>query len=447
MRSLRLRLTRSGGGLGGRVVLVLVFLAAAGLAGCATNPVTGQQEISFMGRQEEVRVGRRQYPTMTQLYDGTLRDTRLQNYVTELGRQLASVSHAPDLPYAFNVVNSSVPNAYALPGGFVSVTRGLLLEMDHEGELAAVLGHEIAHATARHGAQQHTRNVFTGLLLAAGQIYLHTEGVQYAGLYGDLGGLGARAILASYSRRQEREADRLGIRYMARAGYDPEGMVDLQRLLLRMREREPGTLEQIFASHPFSEERIEESRRTIDAVLQDVTVPEGRRLDRFDERVVRVWKPRRFAYDRMDSGVAHLRGEQPEKAIEAFRRAIDAYGGEALFHAWLGQALTVEGQPEKARSHFERALALNDGVFRIQFYSALNHLKLEQHEASLENLKRADQLLSGFPDVVFFRGLNHEKLGNREQSAQFYRQYLDMVSRGEKADHARRRLREWGRRG
>lgn len=427
-----------------RVMCVMLLLGGLVLGGCATNPVTGQQEISLLSRKEGIKLGRKQHTMMTQLYDGELQDEELQTYVSRVGHQLAAVSHAPDLPYEFNVVNTSVPNAYALPGGFVSVTRGLLLEMDHERELAAVIGHEIAHATARHGAQQYTRNVFTGLFLTIGEIYLRTEGVQYAGLYGDLGSIGAQAILASYSRSQEQQADRLGIHYMAKAGYDPEGMVDLQQTLLALREQRPGWIEQLFSTHPLSEERIADSRKIIDEVRGEVEIPRDQRLDQFEPRVVNTWKPRKPAYNHMDSGVSHLKNDKLEAAKEDFRTAIQIYDGEALFHGWLGQTLTTDDKSEEAREHFDRALALNDGVFRLQLFSGVNHLKLEQHEASLEDLRRADELLSGFPDVVFFRGVNHDKLGNREKAAQFYRQYLNKVSSGEKADHARRRLREWG---
>ncbi|MFB6346347.1 MAG: M48 family metalloprotease [bacterium] len=136
----------------------------------------------------------------------------------ELGSRLAEVSDAPGYPYEFNVVNSSTPNAYALPGGFISVTRGLLLEMTSEDQLAAVLGHEIVHVTARHAAQQRTRSTVSQLLLSAGNIYLQAENVSHAGLYQDLGSIGARAILSSYSRAQEKLSDRVGMRYMAKAG-------------------------------------------------------------------------------------------------------------------------------------------------------------------------------------------------------------------------------------
>lgn len=427
-----------------RVGCVMLLLVGLVLAGCATNPVTGEQEFSLISRKEGIRSGRQQHTMMTQLYDGELRDEALQTYVSRIGHQLAAVSHDPDLPYEFNVVNTSVPNAYALPGGFVTITRGLLLEMDHERELAAVIGHEIAHATARHGAQQYTRSVFTGLFLTVGEIYLRTEGVQSAGLYGDLGSIGAQAFLASYSRSQERQADRLGIHYMAKAGYDPEGMVDLQQTLLALREQQPGWIEQLFSTHPLSEERIADSRRVIGEVRREVDMPRDQRLNQFEPRVVETWKPRKPAYHHMDSGVAHLKNDKPEAAKEDFRTAIQTYDGEALFHGWLGRALSAQDKPEEARPHLDRALALNDGVFRLQLYSGVNHLELEQNQASLENLRRADELLSGFPDVMFFRGVNHDELGNREEAAKFYRRYLDKVSRGGKAEHARRRLREWG---
>jgi predicted Zn-dependent protease len=206
------------------------------VGGCSKNPVTGESNISFLDRQEEIKMGRKYYPLMTQRYGGELRGKTLQTYVQNLGEQIAAVSDRPNLPYQFNVVNSSTHNAYALPGGFISITRGLLLEMDREAQLAAVLGHEVVHVAARHSVQQQTQGFFTNILLTAGSLYLRVEGFQYTGLYQDLGHVGAKAYLASYSRSQERQADLVGMRYIAKAGYDPKGMMKLQKLLLNLKK-------------------------------------------------------------------------------------------------------------------------------------------------------------------------------------------------------------------
>lgn len=423
---------------------VVFLLPCLLLAGCAKNPVSGEREIALMSEKEEIRLGERHYPILTQIYGGELRGERLQEYVSRIGHQLADVSHNPDLPFEFNVVNTSDHNAYALPGGKVTVTRGLLLEMDREAQLAAVLGHEIVHATARHTVQQRTQGIFANVLMTAGSIYLRSEGVSYAGLYEDLGRVGASALLASYGRSQEEQADRVGMRYVAKAGYDPQGMIELQEILLRLREREPDLVQQLFASHPLSEERIEYSRREKEEVLSEIDPPEGNQLNRFEPLVVDVWKPRRPAYERLDEGIGEMKENRIAAALESFREALEVYDGEPLFHAWEGAALTELDRLESGRESLDRALDRKADVYRIRLFSGINHLERERYRDSLEDLDRADELLPEMPDVFFYRGRNHEELGNRNRAAEQYVEYLRRVQRGEKAEYARKRLREWG---
>lgn len=427
------------------LIVLLVLVMTGSVSGCVRNPVTGEQELSFMSRSEEIETGRKYYPVMTQMYNGELDDKQLQQYVDRLGSQLAKVSHAPDYPYEFNVVNTSVPNAYALPGGFITVTRGLLLEMTDESQLAAVLGHEIVHVTARHSAQQQTRSTLTSLLLTAGNIYMRTEGVAYAGLYSDLGSVGAQALLASYSRSQEKTSDRIGMRYMAKAGYDPKGMVELQRILLEERKAQPGLMQQIFASHPLSEDRIDYTLKEIEEVRKEIDIPRKNQLNRFDTLVAKRWKPRQPAYEAYDKGMEYLGEEKFDQAKQAFRTAISGYDGEALFHAGLGLVLTEQKQPKDGRSSLDKALGLNSDVFRIQLYSGFNHFELDHHENSLENLKRAEELLPGVPAVTFYQGRNHEELGDIREAAKAYDKYLQIAPKGPHADYCRARLREWTR--
>lgn len=426
------------------LVLVVTFVAVQ-LQGCATNPVTGESELAFMSKSQEIDIGQKHYPIMTQVNNGELQDSELQRYVQRIGEQIVEVSHRPNLPYEFNIVNSSTINAYALPGGKISVTRGLLLEMDQEEELAAVIGHEIAHVTARHAVQQQSRSVLTNVFLTAGSVYMKSEGVAYAGLYENLGQIGAGALLASYSRSQEQQADRLGIEYMAKAGYDPQGMVELQQILLEKRESEPGMVQQIFSSHPLSEDRISDSKKRIAEVRSNVQIPSDKRLRSFEGRVASTWKPRKPAYKSMDGGIKSLSNENTGKGIEQFNEAISKFSREALFHAWKGKALTLKGEKQAGRSALDKALSLNSNVFRIRMFSGINYFKIDNHKKSLNELETANGLIPKVPDVIFYRGRNHEELNNRDRAAHFYKQYLEKVKKGEKAQYCANRLQRWGR--
>ena len=189
------------------------------VGGCAVNPVTGQRELVLVSASEELAIGRAQYLPAQQMQGGIYAtDPELSAYVDRVGQKLAAVSGS-DLPYEFVVLNNSLPNAWALPGGKVAINRGLLTALNNEAELAAVLGHEVVHAAARHGAKQIERGLLLqGLLLGAA---VGTYDKTYAA--GVLVGaqLAAGLIGQKYSRDAEREADFYGTRFMARAGYDP----------------------------------------------------------------------------------------------------------------------------------------------------------------------------------------------------------------------------------
>ena len=237
---------------------VAAGLGAAVMAGCATNPATGERELSLIGEQQEISMGR-QADRDVQATIGVYEDPALQAYIEGVGTSLAQASERPELPWTFRVADDPAVNAFALPGGFVYVTRGLLATMNSEAELAAVLGHEIGHVTARHAVNRISRAQLTGLGLGIGMI-LSPELAQF----GDLASLGLNLLFLKYSRDDERESDELGLRYMLRVGYDPDAMVDVFAQLERASglsesERVPDWL----ATHPGPEER---GQRAADAL-------------------------------------------------------------------------------------------------------------------------------------------------------------------------------------
>lgn len=207
------------------------LLLAAALAGCGSavvNPVTGQAERSVMSEQAEVAEGASAHKQVLQEY-GVVRDARLQTYVNNLGQRLAKLSHRQQLAWHFTLLDSPEINAFALPGGYVYVTRGIMAYMQTEAELAGVLGHEIGHVTARHGAQRATRQQDAGLGVLAATVLgavLESQGVSGAGrLASDVSQTAAAGYVASYGRDQELQADGLGAEYLARNAFDPRHMI------------------------------------------------------------------------------------------------------------------------------------------------------------------------------------------------------------------------------
>ncbi|NOY12799.1 MAG: M48 family metalloprotease, partial [Deltaproteobacteria bacterium] len=201
-----------------RSLCLLIFFAI--LAGCAVNPVTGRNELAIMSvtPEQEAKLGKESFDQALQTMGGIYPDASINAYVDRVGQRIARRSHRPALHYTFKVVNDSSPNAFALPGGFIAVTRGLLINLEDEAQLAAVLGHEIGHVTARHSVQGMQRSTLLGMTVG---LMGALAGEEYGKLVSDIGGVTANLVDKSYSREQEREADRLGIDYMVLAGYAP----------------------------------------------------------------------------------------------------------------------------------------------------------------------------------------------------------------------------------
>src|SRR6185436_10854519 len=190
--------------------LLVSVVLALGLSACGVNPVTGKKELQFVSEAQELQIGAENYAPMRQSEGGDFKVLpELTSYVSGIGQKLAAVSDRKQLPYEFVVLNSSVPNAWALPGGKIAVNRGLLTELRSESELAAVLGHEITHAAARHGAKAQERGTILQAGLAVATIGAAVGGADQnvAGLLIQGAGLGAQLVQTKYGRDQELEAD------------------------------------------------------------------------------------------------------------------------------------------------------------------------------------------------------------------------------------------------
>jgi predicted Zn-dependent protease len=245
-----------------RLVAVVVLVA---VSACTTVPASGQQRFTgLLSEEQEKQIGAEEHQKVLEEY-GRYESPALERYVDSVGQLLAATSEMRDLNWTFTVLDSGIVNAMALPGGYVYVTRGLLALAQDEAELAAVIGHEIGHVTARHAAARYSRGVATQLgVLAAGVL---GQAVLGTGAVGDVAGVVGQGFLASYSRDQEYEADSLGIRYSSRIGFDPDGMARF----LEMLERERQVMAEvtgmaprgasIFDTHPPSLERADRARQ------------------------------------------------------------------------------------------------------------------------------------------------------------------------------------------
>lgn len=226
---------------------------SAVLASCATNPVSGKREVSLMSEAQEIAIGQ-QSDAEIRREMGAYDHPELQRYVADIGQRLAALSHRPSLPWSFTVVDHPAVNAFALPGGFIYITRGILPYLDDEAELAGVLGHEIAHVTARHSAQQYTRATTGGIGLAVLGIF-----VPQTQPFTDLASTALGVAFLKYGRDDERESDRVGMDYAARGGWDPRGVPDFLSTLARVNELSERGVPNWLSTHPEPAERVVEA--------------------------------------------------------------------------------------------------------------------------------------------------------------------------------------------
>ncbi len=246
-----------------RLGLVAAVVVTSALAACTTNPTTGRSQFLTMSRDEEIKLGAEAAPELTTEFGGKVPDGQLQAYVGNIGRRLAAVTEAdnPSLPWEFTLLNSPVINAFALPGGKVFVSRGLAVEMTNEAQMAAVLGHEIGHVTAKHTNERFAQAAgltIGGTILGAVIGGAATGDAGGAGIGAGAGAAVGGVVGLAFSRDQEVEADRLGMRYMEKIGYDPVGAIEVQQILARAAAKGGGAPLEILSTHPSSETRIKE---------------------------------------------------------------------------------------------------------------------------------------------------------------------------------------------
>ncbi len=365
--------------------LATLLLSMLFVAGCSVNPVTGKQELAWISEAQEVSIGKHYYAFQQQAGGGQYSiDPDLTRYVASVGRKLVPYSSRSHLPYEFVVLNDSTPNAWALPGGKIAVNRGLLVELDDEAELAAVLAHEIVHADARHSAQSQEVGtlISVGAMAAAAALgssdynnALTQQGVALTALYGQ----------TRYSRSRESEADLYGMQYMVKAGYDPQAAVSLQEKFVRLSEgRSADLFSTLFASHPPSQARVDANRQT----AQQLSRGGLRNKSRYQQEIAKLMQ-RKPAYDKADEAIKELANKDYRQALALSEQAIRLEPGESRFHEIKGVALMRLNRAQDALESLDRSVSLDPG-----YYSPILRRGLLRHELKSYSAAEKDLLAS-----------------------------------------------------
>ncbi|MCZ6796373.1 MAG: M48 family metalloprotease [Gammaproteobacteria bacterium] len=258
-----------------RYLTLPILLSTLLLSGCATNPVTGEQDFVTLSEEQEIAQGRQYHQSIIAQY-GVYNDPELQAYVDRIGQDLAAKSHRAHLEFHFTLLDTPDINAFALPGGYVYITRGIMAYLDSEAELAGVLGHEIGHVTARHSVRQQSGQLATGLLNVLISAATGSETLS------QLGNQVSTAFIRGYGRKHELEADRLGAEYLHRTGYNPETMLKVIGVLkdqelyeiarAKKENRKPNIYHGVFSTHPENDDRL----KTVIRAAKNLSVVEYR---------------------------------------------------------------------------------------------------------------------------------------------------------------------------
>jgi len=371
----------------------LLTILSAG-TGCAVNPVTGKSELSLLDETQEVSLGTNQYGPTQQSQGGPYtRDRALTDYVQRIGNALAKVSDR-HLPYEFVVIDDSTPNAWALPGGKIGINRGLLVRLNSEAELAAVLSHEIVHAAARHSAKSIERGLFVEGVLSVAGAALESGNSSYSGVVQDGARLGSQILLQSYGREAELESDAYGMVYMVRAGYDPEAAVTLQETFVALSAgRSSDWVSGLFASHPPSEERVARNRDRAKRLN-----PEGRVLSLGFEAYQAALAPlskQSKAYERLDQANQRFREEDTSEAKALAEQALELAPSLPKAHSLLGDIAVKTKRWDVAIEHYSKAIESGGtpGYFKDFLGRGIAHQSLKRWSEAEADLNQSMALL------------------------------------------------------
>jgi predicted Zn-dependent protease len=416
------------------------------VAGCMTDPVTGKTVLgSSMSDAQEQELGFQYRPHVVQQFSGAYPDAALQSHCESIVLGMARRGARPDLAWNFTVLNSSVPNAFAVPGGEVFVTRGMLAWMDDEAEFAMVMGHEIGHVEHRHTAQSMVRDSAASAVIALVGKRL--------GAPQEASQLGAGLLVARFSRDQERESDVRGVHNAYTAGYDPRQGADVFRKFLQMKQQQGGGtgLEAWTSSHPLDAERIENIQRLSaekdprlagDKEVQGLKVQTGR----WAELIARL-RGEHKVYERHDKALE--RAQQAGGGKDAVRGVISeldacarALPNHALLSSDLGKAYFIAGEPARAKQWLERAASMDQGLLDPEHALGVLALSSKDWRSAHDHAERGLRLLPGNYMCLYVRGEANWGLGRRAEAQADFKQVVDAApAESSEARAAAQRLR------
>ncbi|NOQ52364.1 MAG: M48 family metalloprotease [Desulfuromonadaceae bacterium] len=423
-----------------KFALFVIFIA---LAGCAINPVTGRKELALMNitPAQEIQMGKKSFGPAMQSMGGIYADEVLNAYVDRVGKRVARYSHRPELEYTFQVVNDSAPNAFALPGCFIAISRGLLVNLENEAQLAAVLGHEIGHVTARHSVQGIQRST---LLSATVGLLGTVAGEGYGELTTQVGGVAANLVNKRYSREQESEADQLGIDYMTQAGYAPQGAIELQEIFYRKIEggQNPDWLSGLFRSHPFSKERLEANRNYVRSRYAGGRSGYGLDRKSYRQAIAPLLKTQE-AYALFDQACKQEAAGTIDAAIATYHKAMQKAPEQGLLLSGLGMAYLRNEDLIPARRYLLKAVAADGSYYQSRMGLGYTYLMNKEPKMAADHL-RVSLDLAATIEAAYLFGEAEEAQGHFVKARELYQAVSEADKNGKLGRAAAAKLKRLG---
>lgn len=420
-----------------RKLLLSVFVVLLGLSGCSVNPVTGERNFQIYGTAWEQQVGSQMYAPMKQSQGGDfILDPDLTAYVQGVGNRLANQARRKsELEYEFSILNDSTPNAWALPGGKIVINRGLLIQLDSEAELAAVLGHEIVHSDAAHGARAQSKGALTQAGAVISMVILgstiDSQAAREVAMM--VPALGSQLLNQKYGRDAERESDEYGMIYMSEAGYDPRGAIELQETFVEISKgRDQDWLSGLFASHPPSMERVNNNRETA------LTLPEGGEMgrERYLEKIAYL-KRVQPAYEAYDEAKKALADDNEALAQEKLNKAMAIEPRESLFHDLQGDLYALDDRNKQALASYQKAIRANPDFFYGYLRAGQMQYALNQTKPARSSLDKSLKLMPT-AEAHYLLGMLDKRQGNMTAAVEHFQAAAQ--SKSETSEKATREL-------
>ncbi|MDX9714573.1 MAG: M48 family metalloprotease [Dissulfurispiraceae bacterium] len=419
-------------------LLALLFMVFIIVSGCATNPVTGKSQLMLVSESQELQMGKNLYPNALWAAEGgggEYKDDRLKAYLRDVVMNIHAVSHRANLPIDFSIQDSSVPNAWAIPG-YVVITRGLVAGLESEAEFVFVMGHEIGHVSARHSASQMSYGMLQQLGLGtAGTVF----GGSLAGQAGvALGALGSNLVMMKFSRNDELQADELGVRYMVKLGYDPNNAISAHKNLqktadnylksLGKQTEERGFFEELMSTHPRTSVRIDEIQEIIKSVGPAAIKGDGTNRQVFMDMTADIRRASAIYSSYYDKALTEYKKKDYDKAESLLDTAISKDNSQAAFYTLKGIIRIHKKDNSFAEQHLNRALAINpDYQPAMRGLGALNYTT-GNYQRAVEFLSRSLRFFPQDASSHFYLGMSYFRLKNYKSAIPYLKGFAEAQS-------------------